>query len=73
MKNTYIAVTVQENDKNIAYVLKVSSSENIVSALKIKGLIFGNICSTKKAAHELVDFWNESYKKNGSYSLNVLL
>ena len=66
-KNNYIAVTVSENGKYYAYALKVHQSENICWKLDIKGIEHANICNTKKECSELVNFWNECYKNNGTY------
>lgn len=67
MKNSYIAVSVNENEKNYAYVIKVSESDNLLCKLTIKGIDSAHICDTKKKAGEVADFWNECYKKNGTY------
>lgn len=67
MKNTYIAVSVKENNKNYAYIVAVSGSDNLLSKLTIKGIEFANICETKKKAREIVEFWNECYRKNETY------
>ena len=67
MKNNYIVVNIKENDKLYAYALKVDISDNLISKLKIKNIISANICETKKEAKDIVDFWNESYKNNGTY------
>ena len=66
MKNTYIAISIQENEKNYAYAIKVNESENLLSKLKIKGITHANICSTKKQAEKVVNYWNECYKNNGT-------
>lgn len=67
MKYTYISVTVEENEKCYAYALKVSSNDNLLKKLSIKGIINATICDTKKAADELVKTWNDSLKNRGLY------
>lgn len=67
MKNFYIAVQVEENEKLYAYVIKVSSSDNLLSKLTIKNIITANICKTKKEAEALVENWNEGHKANNRY------
>lgn len=79
----YIAYTA-EQDKNettftarkadeyrpghYADVLRVSSDENILSALSaIGGLKAANAFPSKKQAEETAAFWNECYKRNGTY------
>lgn len=82
MKNYYIAVTVeQDRNENVftgrtdedyapgyyAYVVKIGENENLKSSLDcIGGLKSANICPTKKAAAELVRFWNRCYIENGT-------
>lgn len=68
MKNFYYALTVSENGKNYSYVLKVKASTNLWAILKChKNLTIVHQCDSKKKAVELVNFWNESYKANGTY------
>lgn len=82
MKNFYIVVTVElDKNKNIfpdekkapemglySYPITVNDSENLVSVLDgIKGLKTANLFATKKKAQETADFWNDCYKKNGTY------
>lgn len=79
----YIAYTA-EQDKNettftarkadeyrpghYADVLRVSSDENILSALSaIGGLKSANAFPRRKQAEETAAFWNECYKRNGTY------
>lgn len=71
MKYTYISVTVEENGKYYAYTVKVSESDNVLSKLKIKGIIHANIYGTKKKCEEVVDHWNECYKQNGTYMFDT--
>lgn len=66
-KNSYVAVQVTENEKNYAYVVKVSESDNLLSKLAIKGIEAANLCGSRKEAEEVVAIWNESFKNNGSY------
>lgn len=68
MKNTYLATTVQENGKRYAYIVPVSSGDNLLSVIaRIKGVEHINAYPTKKEAKEVVEFWNECYKINGTY------
>lgn len=51
-----------------ADVLRVSPDENILSALSvIGGLKAANAFPSKKQAEETAAFWNECYKRNGTY------
>lgn len=82
MKNYYYAINcdytgnpdicsgkVMNGQRLFADVLKVSEHENLLSVLSgIGGLVSVNPCETKKAAQELADFWNDCYKKNGTYA-----
>lgn len=84
--NFYIAVTVEQNRKEsifndktapeydpglYAYVIKCTENDNIKAVLeRVGGLVFANICPTKKQAQNTATFWNTSYKINGSYLFN---
>lgn len=51
-----------------ADVLRVSSDNNILSALgAIGGLKSANAFTSRKQAEEVAEFWNECYKRNGTY------
>lgn len=89
MRNFYLAVAVQQNknesifepDKEIvselgsyAYVVPISESDNIKSRLNsIGGLVYANICTSKKAAAQIVEAWNEGYKAEGTYLFDAPL
>ncbi len=67
MKNFYIAVEIEENNKYYAYVLKVSSCDNLLSKLTIKNIKFANLQGTKKSAEYIVNDWNARHKANNRY------
>ena len=67
MKNSYATVSVREDGKYYAYVVKISESDNALYRLAIKGIMHANIYSTKKKAVDMAYFWNERYKENGTY------
>lgn len=67
MKNHYIAIQIEENGKYYAYAIKATESDNLLSKLAVTNIISANICDTKKRAEELVTFWNDCYKQNGTY------
>ena len=51
-----------------ADVMRVSSDDNILTALStIGGLKSANVFSSKKQAGEAAAFWNECYRRNGTY------
>ena len=66
-KRIYFAVTVEEDGKLYSYVLPVSTSDNVLCKLTIKGLKWANVCETKKRAAEIVTFWNDCARANGNY------
>ena len=70
MKYFHFAVTVEENGKFYAYLVKISPSDNVLSKLKIKGILHANIYPTKKQAATTVEQWNAVYKANGTYLFN---
>lgn len=73
MKNTYYVITHSINEKNFCETLKVSAGMNLMSILNDYN--FWNTvkcvssCESKKEAEKLTDFWNECFKKNGTYAL----
>lgn len=67
MKYHYIAISTRTNNKNLASVLRVSESDNLIFSLQVPGITSANICSTKKGAENVVEFWNKCYKTNKTY------
>lgn len=67
MKYFYIAVEIEENGKRYAYALKVTTCDNLLSKLTIKGIVSATLCDAKWRATELCRVWNEAYKANGTY------
>ena len=53
--------------------IKHHNSNNLLSVLKIKGILHANICDTKKEATKIVQEWNEGYKQNGTYMFDTLI
>ena len=52
-KNSYIVVTVEENGKYYAYMIKHNNSKNLLYIASIKGILHANICDTKKEAERI--------------------
>lgn len=67
MKYFYIVITVSENKKYYSYVIKVNSSDNLLSKLKIKNIIAADIHETKKRAYQIALERNNIYKINNQY------
>ena len=68
MRNLYFAVTEKIQGKNIAYVLEVWKSDNLVHIFAPENnFVCANYYPTKKEAELIADAWNESYKMNGTY------
>lgn len=67
MNRYYIAVTEQHDNKHIAYVIKATSSDNLLSKLSNPHFIYANAYGTRKKAEEVVAHWNQSYRDNGTY------
>lgn len=66
----YAAVTVLENGKYYSYVIPFSSNDNVICKLDVNGMMNANIYTTKKAASEVVECWNNIHKQNGDYMFN---
>ena len=71
-KYYYLAITIEPIEgKYYAYVERVSDGDNLAWVInRINHILHANIMPTKKKAHETVDFWNESYRKNGTFLLD---
>ena len=67
MKNIYLACIHTENNKNYAYMVRVPVGVNILSRLEQHKIDVAHTCETKKDCIQLVNFWNNCYKDNGSY------
>ena len=67
MKRFYIAVTIAENEKYYAHAVIVSQNDNVLSKLALAGIVFANVCESRKKCIEIVNLWNDSYKANGTY------
>lgn len=72
MKYIYIAVQIHEPGGNYAYVVRCTSSDNLLSKLRIRYLIAANIMPTRKAARDIVEAWNASFKRNGTYLFDTM-
>ena len=70
----WLAVTAENKDGLYAYAIRVSDCEDVAWKLSsIVNLKHANIMPTKKKAREVVDCWNESYKRNGTYAFSTPL
>lgn len=62
----------QINEGREAYfadVVAIGRYDNILTAFQhFGGIITANLMPSKKAAQELCDAWNETYKHNGTYA-----
>lgn len=67
MKNFYFAVTVKENNKYYAYVIKTSANSNLKSTFNNPKFDNITIFPTKKRAYEVAEHWNACFKANGTY------
>lgn len=68
MKRFYYVVSEHDSGKNYAYVLVIGSNNNLLAVLEdYKKAKVVQPCESKKKAHELAEFWNDSYRNNGTY------
>lgn len=71
MKNVYIAMAINENGKQYAYVLKFNKCNNLLNLAGLttgyKNVEFALLCDTQKHAQEVVNNWVETYKRNKTY------
>ncbi|MCH5191887.1 MAG: hypothetical protein J1F23_06945 [Oscillospiraceae bacterium] len=71
MKYIHIVVTDTENGKHRAHAEKIPTGTN----LKNCNDMFPNakvihLCESSSHSKTVADYWNESYKKNGTYLYN---
>lgn len=72
MKIYWLACVIEVNGKFYALVARAPQNSNIISVLAgIANLKSANIYGTKKQAGEIVTFWNDCYKRNGTYLFDV--
>lgn len=71
-KYYYLAITIEPiKGKYFSYVERISDCENLVCVLNgIKHILTATIMPTKKKANEVVDYWNDGYRKNGTFLLD---
>ena len=68
----YFVVGLYEEDENgkqkrFAYAEKVHGSNELLSYFGRKDIQHVNPVKTFKEAKEIAEFWNDCYKKNGTY------
>ena len=63
----WAAVTVEKDFKYYAYVIPFSENDNALYKLTVPGVLHANIFGTRKAAKEVVESWNASYRANKIY------
>lgn len=70
--NFYLAITIEPIEgKYYAYVERISDGDDLVWVInRINHVLHVNIMPTKKKANEVVDCWNNSYRRNGTYLLD---
>lgn len=68
MKYFYITYSRRTDEGIYADVLRVNENIELTGALDIPGIVYANICRTKKAAYDMAMVWNDAYRKNGTYA-----
>lgn len=63
----YFAVTVEEDGKYYAHAMRISDGTNVKWELNRENIVHANVCPTMKRAKEIATFWNDCYKRNGTY------
>ncbi len=58
---------VHENGKYDACAIPVTDCDNLVSKLKIPGIVCANVCTTKTAARDMVLAWRDMFREQGIY------
>ena len=65
--NTHYVFVVEKGGKFFAYAKTIPNSNNLLSYLGLTDLKTVNAADSKKEAKALAEFWNDCYKKNGTY------
>ena len=66
-KSIYIAANFTVDGKHYASVIRTAEYRNLLVDIDVKNIVSADICPSKKKAEELAEFWNECYRKNGTY------
>lgn len=67
MKNFYFVFSAMMDGKNYAGTMTKTSQDNLAFLhQQIPNLTAVQICESKRQAEEIADYWNESFKKNGT-------
>lgn len=67
MKNFYFVFSAQMDGKNYAGTMTKTSHDNLLCLYQqIPNLTAVQICESKRQSEEIADYWNESFKKNGT-------
>jgi hypothetical protein len=68
MQKFWIAVQIKhENEKMDAFIIPVTSCDNIAAKLAINGIVSANIYPTQTAARSVVLAWRDGYLEKGIY------
>lgn len=68
-KTFYVFTSETEEGKFYSWADAIQRRENLLSIFAGRpSLKTVNACQTRKEADELARFWNECYKKNGTYA-----
>ena len=65
MNYHYAAVQYTIDGKELAFVLRISENENIVSLVKRNNYHTIQLCKTANAAGKLASFWNDCSREKG--------
>ena len=64
----WIAAIRSRDGKNCAVVLEATDEINLAELIKTdETMTTASICKTKKEAETVVDFWNSTYRENGTF------
>lgn len=70
MKNLSFVCVRVDGGKRYAHAEKVNTNSNIASFCQYYDIV--QYCETWNKAVELADFWNECYKKNGTFDYDFI-
>lgn len=58
---------IHDNGKYDACIIPVTDVDNLLSKLKIRGIVCANVCKTQTAARDIVTEWRDMFREQGIF------
>lgn len=66
MKNFYYVIVCKKDEKYLPYCISIGAGANLLPHINSAITEIIHPCATRKEALELVTYWRECYRKNGT-------